>query len=116
MWSGIATVVGTLVGFVGGIYLPMGYLPDSVARVLKYLPVLHGASVMRKVCCGEILKETFAGLPEAVMDGYEEYMGITVNMNDKLVSTGTQLLFMIGCGCVALIFTILVSKKKHLNR
>ena len=60
--------------------------------------------------------ERFAGLPEAVMDGYEEYMGITVNMNDKLISTGTQLLFMIGCGCVALIFTILVSKKKHLNR
>lgn len=111
-WSGIATVVGTLVGFVGGIYLPMGYLPDSVARVLKYLPVLHGASVMRKVCCGEILKETFAGLPEAVMDGYEEYMGITVNMNDKHVSTGTQLLFMIGYGCVALIFTIPCIKEK----
>ncbi len=115
-WSGIATVVGTLVGFVGGIYLPMGYLPDSVARVLKYLPILHGASVMRKVCCEEALKTTFTDLPEAVMDGYEEYMGITVNMHDKLISTGAQLLFMVGCGCVALILTIIVSKKKHLNR
>ncbi|MCF2641700.1 MAG: ABC transporter permease [Lachnospiraceae bacterium] len=115
-WSGIATVVGTLVGFVGAIYLPMGELPEKVGNILKYIPILHGTSLMRRVCCEDMLEKTFTGVPQEVVDIYNEHMGITVIMNDKIVSTGTQLLFMVGCGCIAFLLILFVSKRKHLSR
>lgn len=80
-WGGIATVVGTLVGFVGAIYLPMGNLPSGVAEGLKCIPILHGTSLMRKVCCEQAIQTTFADIPQEVIDGYREYMGISVLMD-----------------------------------
>ena len=51
-WSGMLTVIGTLVGFVGAIYLPVGMLPEKIASALKVFPVLHGAAMMRNLSVG----------------------------------------------------------------
>lgn len=114
-WGGIATVVGTLVGFVGGIYLPMGELTEGVANILKYIPVLHGASLMRKVFCKEVMETTFAGIPQEVIDTYQEYMGITVWMNESEVSDGAQILFLCVCGVVAFLLIAVLTKRKSIN-
>ncbi len=114
-WSGIATVVGTLVGFVGAIYLPMGNLPDGVAAVLKYIPILHGTSLMREVCCAEALEDTFSGLPAQVLSEYKEYMGIRVEMGGHIVSGTFQVLFLVGCGILAFVIIALVQGRKNIS-
>ena len=114
-WGGIATVVGTLVGFVGAIYLPMGDLPSGVANVLKYIPILHGTSLMRKVCCKEAMQITFAGIPQEVLDSYQEHMGITIWMNEAEVSDGVQILFLCVCGVAAFLLIAALTKKKSIN-
>lgn len=114
-WSGIATVVGTLVGFVGAIYLPMGQLPEKVADVLKYIPILHGASLMRKVCCEQILLDTFHGLPEELITEYKEQMGIAVVMRDTAVSSTNQLLFLCVCGAAAFLVIAITAKRKNIS-
>lgn len=114
-WSGIGTVVGTLVGFVGAIYLPMGNLPEGVVTVLKYIPILHGASLMRTVCCEQALETTFAGTPAELLTEYREYMGITVEMGGKAVDSLFQVLFLAGCGIIAFILTVLVQKRKDIS-
>ncbi|MCI9083395.1 MAG: ABC transporter permease [Lachnospiraceae bacterium] len=115
-WSGIATVVGTLVGFVGGIYLPMGNLPDGVAAVLKYIPILHGTSLMRKVCCEKALEKTFTEVPMQLISDYREYMGINITMGDGLVSSVFQILFIAGCGLTAFAVIMIVQKKNIIDR
>ena len=114
-WSGFGTVIGTLVGFVGAIYLPMGNLPDGVAAALKYLPVLHGASLMRMACCEQALETTFAGTPPEVLSGYQEYMGIQVKMGGKVVNSSFHALFLAGCGIMAFILILLVQKKRDIS-
>lgn len=114
-WSGIATVVGTLVGFVGAIYLPMGFLPEGVATALKYIPVLHGASLLRTVCCEQALKTTFAGTPAEVLTEYQEYMGIQVKMGEKIADSSFQILFLAGCGIMAFILIVLIQKRKDIS-
>lgn len=114
-WSGIATVVGTLVGFVGAIYLPMGALPEKVAGVLKYLPVLHGASLMRKECCTQALAAVFEGMPEEMAAGYMEEMGITIAMWNTNVKDGAQLLFLCVCGAVALLAIAVIAGRKSIS-
>jgi multidrug/hemolysin transport system permease protein len=114
-WSGIATIVGTLVGFLGAIYLPMGSLPDNVGKVLTCLPILHGTSLMRKVCCESILTKTFEGIPQEVLDVCKQEMGITISMNNTTVSTAFQLTFMVICGAMAFVAALIVAKHKHLS-
>lgn len=114
-WSGIATVVGTLVGFIGAIYLPMGSLPENVAGVLKGFPVLHGASLMRKVCCEQALLDTFAGMPEELIAKYKEHMGITVAMGEGVVSSVHQILFLTAFGMAALLIIAAVARKRNIS-
>lgn len=114
-WSSIMTIIGTLVGFVGAIYLPMSMLPEGVGSVLKCLPVLHGAAMMRMVCTEEAIATTFAGLPEMAGDAFREEMGVSVIMNGKEVSLQYQLIFLILCAIIAIIVSAWISKGRKLK-
>ena len=48
-WSGLGTVVGTLVGFLGGIYIPIGSLSEAIGNVMKCTPVIYGTARFRIV-------------------------------------------------------------------
>ena len=113
-WSGLLTVIGTLVGFVGGIYLPMAALPEKVAAVLKCLPVLHGAAMMRGVCTAEAVETTFAGLPSEAVEVFQESMGITVVMGDGPVSFQAQAGYLFALGIVVIAVAAVISRKRSL--
>lgn len=113
-WSGVLTIVGTLVGFVGAIYLPMSMLPKGVANVLKHLPVLHGAAMMRAVCTQDAVETTFGGLPEMAGDTFREQMGVHVIMNGKVVSVEQQVLFLAACGIIAAAAAALLGRKRRI--
>lgn len=115
-WSGVGTIIGTLVGFAGAVYLPMESLPDKVGTVLKWLPILHGTSLMRKLCCEDILAKTFSGLPGELIDGYSEAMGITIVMGDSYATNEFQVAFLLICGIIALGIAVLGRYKSKAER
>lgn len=115
-WSGVGTIIGTLVGFAGAVYLPMESLPDKVGAVLKCLPILHGTSLMRKLCCEDILAKTFSGLPGELIDGYSEAMGITIAMGDSYATNEFQVAFLLICGIIALGIAVLGRYKSKAER
>lgn len=114
-WSGMLTIVGTLVGFVGGIYLPMSMLPEGVVKVLKALPVLHGAAMMRVLLTKDAMQETFAGLPEEVEAVFRERMGIAIMINDNEVTLGYQILFLLAYGIIAVVIAAVISKRRKVR-
>lgn len=114
-WSGLLTVVGTLVGFAGAIYLPMAMLPKKVADVLRCLPVLHGAAMMRVVCTEEAIETTFAGLPKEVTAAFCENMGITVVMNEETVSFGAQAGYLAVLSIAIITAAVFISRKKTIR-
>ena len=79
-WGGLLTVIGTLVGFLGGIYLPVSQLSEGVVKVLKCLPILHGTAMMREVLTKEALETTFAGLSERIPQQYAKEWGLLCGM------------------------------------
>lgn len=114
-WSGILTVVGTLVGFLGAVYLPIYMLPEKVASFLKGLPILHGVSMMRRVCTHDAVDTTFAGLPEEVVRQFREGMGIVIYMNDTEVAVGTECIWLFSLSVVVLIVAALVNRRRRLR-
>lgn len=110
-WSGFGTIVGTLVGFVGGIYMPMGFLPEKVQTVLKALPVLHGNAMMREIFTKRALEQTFQGVPKEVVSEYKIYMGITVEVGDSIISNEIQVAFLLGFAIIMIVGSVFVWKR-----
>lgn len=101
-FSALNTIVGTLCGFLMGIYIPIGELPEAVQAVLKYLPFLHTSSIIRRVMTDEPLKLMFQSVPEAYQSEMQEiqnFMGITIQYGEEtapvLLSAGVLVLTVI---------------------
>ena len=114
-WSGLLTIVGTLVGFVGGIYLPMDSLSAPVQSALKCLPVLHGASMMRQVCTEEAIAEAFVGMPRGAEDIFREAMGISVMAGEHKISSGEQVLILLLYAIIAIGAGAVLSRRRKLR-
>ncbi len=114
-WSGILTVIGTLVGFAGGIYLPVSALSDSVQNVLKCIPVLHGAAMLRGICTEEAIRETFVGMPEVAKDIFKEEMGIVLFRGENAIKMWEQVAFLIVYAIIAVVTAALVNRKRRLK-
>lgn len=114
-WSALLSIAGTLVGFLGAVYLPVTMLPKKVGTVLKILPVLHGASMMRRVSLQDALTDTFAGLPAQVLEGCSEGMGITVSVNGEILSIMAQIVFVVFLSIVMVTAASLISRKRSMK-
>lgn len=114
-WGGLQTIVGTLVGFVGAIYLPVSMLPDGVMKVLKCLPVLHGAAMMREICIQDALQRTFEGLPKAAADIFKEQMGVSIMINDHPADLRYQICFLLFYGIMAVALSAGITQRRRLK-
>lgn len=114
-WSSMLTIIGTLVGFVSAIYLPMSMLPERVGSVLKCLPMLHGAAMMRMVCTKDAIAETFAGLPESAGEMFREQMGVSVFVDGNEISLQYQILFLLACAIIAIGVSAWVNRGRKLR-
>lgn len=112
-FSGLSTIIGTLVGFLSAIYLPMGMLPSNIQNVLKCLPLLHGCSLMRNVFTETALQTTFKNCPNQLIDGYKEYMGITIHWADQIIGRQFQVAFLLISGIILIIMSALIQRKRN---
>lgn len=114
-WGGLLTVIGTLVGFLGGIYLPVSQLSEGVVKVLKCLPVLHGTAMMREVLTKEALEETFVGLPEMIPGEVAKDMGITLWNEEVQITCKNQITLLLLYGIIAIVIAAVISKRRTIQ-
>lgn len=55
-FSTVSTILGTIVGFLTGAYIPMGVLPEAVQTVIRIFPVSHAAVLFRKMMIAEAVE------------------------------------------------------------
>ncbi|HRX59304.1 MAG TPA: ABC transporter permease [Eubacteriales bacterium] len=81
-----STIIGTIIGFLTGIYLPIGELPDAVQWVIRVFPPSHSAVLLRQVMMADPLAATFAGIPAEYLEGFKETMGVVFKFGDTTVT------------------------------
>ncbi|SFI38536.1 MULTISPECIES: ABC transporter permease [Microbacterium] len=64
-FSGLATIVGTILGFVAAAYIPIGVFPAGVASVVAALPFAQAGMLLRREFADDTLAQMTAGVPEA---------------------------------------------------
>lgn len=95
-----SSILGTLIGFLTGIYLPIGILPDAVQFVIKIFPVSHAALLMRQVMMAVPMEKVFAGAPPAMAQAFQEQMGVVFRFGGQTVPTYVSLLILVGTAAV----------------
>ena len=93
-FTAISTIVGTLVGFVAGIYLPIGQLPEAVQTIVKVFPISHAAALLRQIMLEAPIAATFAGAPAEAISGFNEMMGVTFKLGDLTITPLVSIFFL----------------------
>lgn len=111
-YSIICTVFGTLVGFLTGIYLPIGQLPDAIQTVVKFFPVSHTAALMRQTLMEQPLATTFSSVPIEYVESFQETMGVTYTYGDSIAGTNVHLIFIAVTTLIFLVLSLAIIKMK----
>jgi multidrug/hemolysin transport system permease protein len=111
--SGLGTIIGTLVGFLSGIYLPMGTLPEKVQAVIKCLPLIHGSSFLRSIFTENILTTTFQNCPAELIYDYKEFVGITVTYKNEVISDSIKVAFLVISGIIFIGISAVMQRRRN---
>lgn len=102
-YSAFATVLGTILGFVAGAYIPVGSLPDGVASSINALPFAQGAMLLRRTFTHETLTAVTGGNVQATAD-LRDFYGIDLFVGSAEVSVwlAVGVLVLVAVGFAAL--------------
>ena len=95
-----STILGTLIGFLTGVYIPVGQLPEAVQSVIKFFPVSHASVLFRQVMMENPLQTAFAGAPALVSQEFRQMMGVSFRFGSTETSAAVSLWVLVGTAVV----------------
>ncbi len=112
-FASASTILGTLIGFLTGIYIPIGSLPSGVQTAIKIFPISHAAALFRQIMMEAPMSKVFANAPAQAITGFKQTMGIVFFFGGKELSPLINILVLIATGIVFLSLAVLnISIKK----
>lgn len=108
------TILGALVGFLTGIYLPMGTMSETVQLVVKCFPISHGVVLLRQALTQPLVVERFGSENQQAAEAFMEYMGICYVWEGSTLTTLDSLCFLLVCAvvCMTCAFLKFMGKRK----
>ena len=107
-----SAVIGSLIGFITGIYIPIGSLPSTVQFIVKIFPISHSAALFRQVFMESPMSKAFLGAPVEGINEFKEIFGVVYKFGEYTLSTFLSIIVLI---LTALVFyglaTINLSRK-----
>jgi multidrug/hemolysin transport system permease protein len=113
-FSTLATLVGTFVGFLGGIYIPIGVLGKNVQAVMNVLPSAHSVTLIRNIYMEGAIAKVFENAPQEAFDSYSYIYGLEVNIGDYTMSSMALVLSMIVFGLIFYVLSVMKLSKSKL--
>lgn len=111
-FSAASTVIGTLIGFLTGIYVPMGSLPEAVQWVIKVFPISHAGVLIRSVMLERPMEVSFNGAPAGALADFTESMGVVYHFGNYRVEPWLSLVILLATAIVFFGLSLLnVSRK-----
>ncbi len=108
-YSGFYTIVSVAIGFLTGIYIPMGQMPDAMQVFGSVIPATHISSIFRQLISGEALDVSFAG---ADATQFRLDMGFDLKIGGFAFDALSSLLYVIGVSVALLVVSIFIAKKR----
>lgn len=111
-FTSLSVIVGTGIGFMAGIYVPLGIMSTEIANALNALPFAQAAALLREPFVAVPLERIGEGQPASVVEKLTETYGLQVVIDGHVLATSTIVLTLSIIGIVALLLaTMQISRK-----
>lgn len=110
-FSNVTTIIGTLSGFLMGIYVPVGALPSFLQTIISYFPPSHSAALFRNLMMEDVLRKTFSTLPDTALPAFQKQFGLTFSYGSYTSTLFFHILLLLTMGMVFLL--LVMYRQKH---
>lgn len=112
-FASLSTILGTLIGFVAGIYVPLGVMPPAIRTFVKFFPVTHGAALLRRVFTERPLSIVFENAPKKFEEGYRLQNGIDLTCGGEIIPSYVMIIILAASGIVFFSVSVLRTFRKR---
>ncbi len=112
-FSGFSLVIGTLMGFVCGNYVPMMYLPEIAQTIIKFCPAAHASALLRQIFLGDTMSEMMNGVPQEIVDEFAVGMGIKLSFGETVMEPWVHITVLAVTGVIFYALAIPVCSRKR---
>jgi ABC-2 type transporter. len=112
-FSNVTTIIGTLSGFLMGIYVPIGSLPNFLQVAIRYFPPSHCAVLFREAMMEAVIHDAFAQLPQEAITQFKEQFGIHFYYGEYQCTTFYSYIILFFLGVVFFIIACKQTKKRR---
>lgn len=102
-FASLSTVVGSLIGFLAGAYIPPGTLADGVVNAMNALPFAQSAMLIRRPLVDQAVERLTAGNDDA-RTALQEFYGVTIGFHGEAIPPAVAVFVLAG---LAIAFTLL---------
>lgn len=95
-FSGFSTIVGTLIGFLAGIYIPIGILPSYIQKVIILFPTTQSTVLLRELLMTDVLEPMKTIMPSEAYEEINATLGVKLHWNDQLLSSQFSWVYLVG--------------------
>ena len=74
----LATLTSTFIGFLGGIYIQIGFIVKDIRNIMNLLPTAHAVTIVRKIYMEGAIDKLFGDTPPEVYEEYAQFNGLEV--------------------------------------
>ena len=111
-FSGFSTVLGVLIGFLTGIYMPLGTMSDGMQTVGSMMPATHIAALMRQTLSTDAFNKIMTGAPPETYDEIWFTMGYQIHLFGMDFSWQASVIYVIAVTLAFFGLAVLLNKKK----
>lgn len=111
-YSGFVTVVSVLIGFLTGIYMPMGEMPAAMQTIGTLVPASHMASIFRQYLGDASLNDVFSGADPAELTDFRTEMGFDLSVGGFQFTPETSLLYVVGVTVLFLAVAVICIRRR----
>ena len=106
-FGAVSTVFGSIIGFLMGVYIPVGNLPEGLQSFIKVMPLSHPAVLMRQVMMSEAVDLSY--MPKEFI----HFAAVQYEWNGSVISPTSHILFILAVTVVFFGLGVLsISRKK----
>lgn len=113
-YSAVDIIIGTVIGFVTGVYIPIGSMNSSVQFIMKLFPVSYTTSLFRTVMMDQAMTKTFASAPAETVETFKQDMGIVFQFSGQTVSVLSCMIILFAATVLFYGFVVVRLKQKKL--
>lgn len=108
-----STIIGTLIGFLTGIYLPIGTLPEAVQWAIKLFPPSHAAALLRQIMMEKPIATAFANAPAEYVEETKEMLGVTFKFGGTELGAYVHIAVLLGAGALFFVLAVVSMSRKR---